>query len=70
MWNDTSSRPEICAQARDVVGDDRMVGAEHRAEVADPRDAVLDAALVEVVAEHVDAVGAGQVEERVAVEIA
>ena len=47
-----------------------MVGAEHRAERADAGDAVLDAALVDVVAEDVDAVRAGQVEGDVAVEIA
>ena len=47
-----------------------MVGAEHRAQRADAGDAVLDAALVGVVAEDVDAVGAGQVEGDVAVEIA
>ena len=69
MWNETSSRPEISLQARDVVGDHRMVGAEHRAERAHPGGAALDALLVEVVAEHVDAVGAGEVVEAVAVEI-
>ena len=47
-----------------------MVGAEHGAERADAGDAVLDAALVDVVAEDVDAVRAGQVEGDVAVEVA
>ena len=69
MWNDTSSRPEISLSRFDVVGDDRVIGAEHRAEVAHARGAALDALLVEVVAEDVDAVGAGQVVEAVAVEI-
>ena len=46
-----------------------MVGAEHRAQVADALAAAGDALLVEVVAEHVDAVRAGQVVEPVAVEI-
>ena len=58
------------AQPRDVVGDDRVVGPEHRAEVARPAPLpCVDALLVEVVAEHVDAVGAGQVEKPVAVEV-
>ena len=69
MWNDTSSSPEISLQPRDVVGDDRMIGAEHRAEVAHPLAPRVDALLVEVVAEQVDAVRAGQVVEPVAVEI-
>ena len=58
------------AQPLDVVEDHRMVGAEHRTQRPDAGDAVLDAALVGVVAEDVDAVRAGQVEGDVAVEIA
>ncbi len=50
-------------QPRDVLGDHRMIAAEHRAELADALLAALQAALVEVVAEDVDAVGAGQVVE-------
>ena len=69
MWNDTSSSPEISRRRRDVVGDHRMVRAQHRAELAHARGAALDAVLVEVVAEHVDAVGAGEIVEAVAVEI-
>ena len=69
MWNETSSRPEICAQALDVVGDRRMIGAEHRAQVAHPFRAVRDAVLVEVMPEKIDPVGAGQVVEHVAVKI-
>ena len=57
------------AQPADVVGQQRMVGAEHRSERAHLFGAALDALLVEVVAEDVDAVGAAQVEEAVAVEI-
>ena len=53
----------------DVVGDDRVIGAEHRAEVAHAPLPLLHALLVEVVAEHVDAVRSGQVVEAVAVEI-
>ena len=56
-------------QPLDVVGDRRVIGAEHRAEVADALDPALDALLVEVVAEDVDAVRAGQVVEAVAVEV-
>ena len=56
-------------QALDVVGDDGMVGAQHRAEFAHPLGAARDALLVEVVAEQVDAVGTGQVVQDVAVEV-
>ena len=56
-------------QPLDVVGDHRMVGAEHRAEIANALGAARDAFLVEVVAEDVDAVRAGQVVEAVAVEV-
>ena len=52
-----------------VRGDHRMVGAEHRAERARLLLGRRDAVLVEVVAEDVDAVGAGEVVEHVAVEI-
>ena len=57
------------AEPAHVVGDDGMVGAEHGAERVRALLADLDALLVEVVAEDVDAVGAGQVVEHVAVEI-
>ena len=56
-------------QARHVVGDHGMVGAEHGAEIAHALRALVHAGLVEVVAEQVDAVGAGQVVEAVAVEV-
>ena len=56
-------------QAPDVVGDHRMIRAEHRTEVADPLMAALHAGLVEIVAEQIDAVRAGEVVERVAVEV-
>ena len=56
-------------QPLDVVRDDRVIGAEHRPELAHALDAAIDARLVEVVAEDVDAVGAGQVVEPVAVEV-
>ena len=52
-----------------VVRGHRVVGPEHRAQVADPRAAAFDAFLVEVVAKHIDAVGAGQVVAPVAVQI-
>ena len=56
-------------QPLDVVCDRRVIGAEHGAEVADELDPALDALLVEVVAEDVDAIGAGQIVEAVAVEV-
>ena len=70
MWNDTSSSPEMSFSLADVVGDDGVIRAEHRTEVADALDAGVDALLVEVVPEHVGAVRAGEVVGRVAVEIA
>ena len=69
MWNDTSSRPGDLLEPLHVVGDDRMIGAEHRAEVAHAPLPLLHALLVEVVAEDVDAVRPRQVVEAVAVEI-
>ena len=69
MWNETSSSPEISHSRAHVVGDDGMIGAEHRPERVGALLADLDALLVEVVAEDVDAVGAGEVVEHVAVEI-
>ena len=69
MWNDTSSSPEISLSRLHVVGDDRVIGAQHRAEVAHAPLPLLHALLVEVVAEDVDAVRPRQVVEAVAVEI-
>ena len=56
-------------QAGGVVGDQRRIGAQHRAERAHAAGAALHAGLVEIVAEQVDAVRAGQVVAGVAVEI-
>ena len=67
MWKETSSSPEI-RKAAHVVGDDRVVGAEHRAQRMRALLGDLDAIFVEVVAEDVDAVRAGEVVEDVAVE--
>ena len=53
----------------DVAGDDRVVGAEHRPEIAHALLAARHALLVEVIAEKIDAVGSGEVVEAVAVEI-
>ncbi len=61
--------PGNLAEPLDVVGDDRMIGAEHGPEAMRALLANLDAFLVEVVAEDIDAVGAGQVIELIAVEI-
>ena len=54
---------------RDVVANQRVVGAEHRAQVRDAGGAGRDAALVEVVAEQVHAIGACEIVRPVAVEI-
>ena len=62
-------QPGNLSQARDIVGNDRMIGAEHRAEIAHPFGAAVDAILIEIVAEKIGPVGAGQVVEHVAVEI-
>ena len=61
--------PGNVPQPLDVVGDRRMIGAEHRAKLARAPIAALQAVLVEVVAEEVHAVGAGQIVEAIAVEI-
>ena len=57
------------AQALHVVGDDGVVGAEHRAERPGALERAIEALLVEVVAEDVHAVGAGQVVGLVPVEV-
>ena len=69
MWKEISSRPGDFEQPANVVGAHRMIGAEHGTEVPHAFAAARDAFLIEVVAEHIDAVGPGQVVERVAVEI-
>ncbi len=46
-----------------------MIGAEHRAELAHALDGARDRPLVEIVAQDVDAVGAGQIVEPIAVEV-
>jgi hypothetical protein len=46
-----------------------MVGAEHRAQRLDPLAAAGHALLVEVVAEHIHAIGAAQVVEDVAIQV-
>jgi hypothetical protein len=56
-------------QPADVVGHDRVQGAEHRPQRLDRAGALSDAGLVGVGAEHVHAVGAGEIVEAVAVEI-
>ena len=61
--------PGNLAQPLHVVGDDGMIGAEHRAERVRALFGFRDALLVEVVAEDVDAVGAGQVVGHIAVDI-
>ena len=56
-------------QAPHIVGDQRVIGAEHRPELAHVFEAARDRLLVEVVAEDIDAVGAGEVVELIAVEV-
>ena len=57
------------AEAPHVVRDDGVIGTEHRAECMRPLFGLGDALLVEIVAEDVDAVGAGQIVEHVAVDV-
>ena len=52
-----------------MSGGHRVVGAEHRPQVAHPRAAAFDAFLVEVVAKYIHAIRAGQVVALVAVQI-
>ncbi len=61
--------PGNFADAPDIVGDNGMIEAEHRAERFGTLLAFGDALFIEVVAEDVDAVGAGQVVKEVAVDI-
>ena len=56
-------------QARHVVGDQRRVGPQHRAERAHAPGAALHAAFVEIVSQQVHAVRPGEIVEDVAVEI-
>ena len=56
-------------QPLDVARHHRVVAAKHRAERLHPRAALGDAGLVEVHAEQVDAIGAGQVMEDVGVQV-
>ena len=53
----------------DVFGDDGMVEAEHRAERLRALLGTRNAFLVEIVAENIDAVGAGKIVEHIAVEV-
>src|SRR4051794_8480671 len=46
-----------------------MVGAQHRPKVANAGSAFVDAGLIEVMAEQVDAIRAGQVVEHIAVQV-
>ena len=61
--------PGNLAQPLHILGDDGMIGTEHGAECMGALFGFRDALLVEVVAEDVDAVGAGQVVEHIAVDI-
>ena len=62
-------QPGQLAQTPDVVGGRDVVAAQRGSELARAGAAPLHALLVEVVAEHVDAVRAGQVVEHVVVEV-
>jgi hypothetical protein len=61
--------PRNSAQPRDIVGNDRMIGPEHRAERMGACLGPGNAFLVKVVAENIDAIRAGQIVEYVAVEV-
>src|SRR5262249_2304584 len=57
------------SQSPHIVGNNRMVSAEHRTKLADEFRAVFQTLFIEVVAQKVDAVGAREVVERVFVEV-
>ena len=63
-------QPGDLLDAFDVVGNDRVVGAEYRPEVTHTLSATRDAVLVEVVAKQIDAVGIGNVIQDIPVNIA
>ena len=52
-----------------IVRDDRVIGTEHRPQLGRDRRPFRDRLFVELIPEQVDAVGAGQVDEPVAVEV-
>ncbi len=56
-------------QAPHVVGGHGMVCTQHRPQAANPLGAAFDALLVEIVAEHVDAVRTGQIVQTITVQI-
>ena len=57
------------AQALHVVHHDRVVCAQHRTQVARDGSAFVNALFVKVIAHQVHAIGAGQVDEHIAVQI-
>jgi len=57
------------AQARDVGRHTWMVGTEHHAQPGGALQAIGHAGLVEIVAKHIDAVGAGEIDQAIAVEV-
>jgi hypothetical protein len=69
MWNETSSSPEIPHSRATLSATNGMVGTEHRAERTGARFGLFDAFLVEIVAEDIDAIRAGQIVEDIAVDI-
>ena len=70
MWNETSSRPDTLAEHADVVGDDRMHGAEDGPEILHPVPALLNPRLVAIESGDVEPVRAAHVEAPSAVEVA
>jgi len=69
MWNETSSSPEISHSRRTLSVMTGVIGPEHRSKRIRARLCLRDALLVEIVAENVDAVRAGQVVGDVCVDI-
>ena len=63
-------QPGDLADSFDVIGDDRMVGAQHWPKIAHPLRTACDARLVEIITEKIDAVGVGNVVQDIAVGIA
>ena len=59
----------LAEESRHIVGNHRMIAAEHRAKLAGALDRARNRALVEVIAEQVDSVGAGEIVKPVAIEV-
>ena len=69
MWKLTSSCPEMDFRRAQHVQHAGVVGTQYRTQLARRGHGLVNAFLVGVVTQHIDAVGAGQVVEPVAVQV-